>query len=208
MKSKLILAMIVVLFFASCEESEVVVIPVPTTQIIPLKVGNTWKYETITYDSLGLEKNRFVEARSIKAETTLAGEKWFYGSIFPGYITIRSNGLWYKILPFPFSYSDIDGEPGLVIPFPLKVNQSEIGYAGKTYTMLDEDVLITTPAGKFRCYQYRISLRPNTSGPDHNDIYYAAGVGLVKETWSYDFIPGQRLYYQRGEHTLLSYNVH
>lgn len=52
-----------------------------------------------------------------------------------------------------------------------------------TYSLVEKDVQLETPAGSFKCYQYRFSQKPADDVGDIWDYnyYYTEGKGLVAE---------------------------
>jgi len=167
--------------------------------IFPLKVGNTWNYAVILYDSTGMEIQRWNEQRSVTADTVIDGEKWYYVPDVLSYLTSRPDGLWQRIPVSPYlSSSPGLQDPQLFLPFPITVGSSVIARHNETYTLVDDDVEVVVPAGTFSCYEYRVAQLHSNEELHH---FYAPGVGLIRMTWS--FPQGSGAFFQSGERSLV-----
>lgn len=175
---------LIVLMAVSCENVGIPIHPEEATQILPLRVGNHWKYTYVVYDSAGVEKQRWAEQRSVVADTVVDGEVW-YLTDFSSYLANRPDGVWQRMPNWTFTGTFLGLEdPQLFLPFPVSIGSSIKVSSIKTYTLLKRDVEVTVPAGTFSCYHYRMTLPGSIGGIGEYHLFYAPGVGLVKETWS------------------------
>ena len=175
---------LIVTIVVSCENVGIPIRPEETTQILPLRVGNYWKYTYVVYDSAGVEKQRQVEQRSVIADTVVDGEVW-YLTDFSSYLTNRPDGVWQRIPNWTFTGTFLGFlDPQLFLPFPIPLGSSVTVRSIETYTLLRREEEVVVPAGKFSCYHYRMTLPGSIGAIDEYHLFYAPGVGLVKETWS------------------------
>lgn len=210
MKMRLCLVLFLAAVGISCENVGMPVNPEVAIQILPLRVGNQWKYTSIVYDSAGVEKQRWAEQQSVIADTVVDGEVW-YLTDFSSYLTNRLDGVWQMMPNWTFTGISLGlQDPQLLLPFPTPIGSSITVRSIETYTLLKKDVEVTVPAGTFSCYQYRMTLPESLTAVTEYDLFYAPDVGLVKRTWSIrdDPRPYSIISYYSGELLLTEINLH
>jgi len=205
------LLIIISLFMISCADNSTNVETQEQEGIIPLHVGNTWKYEISLYDSVGTLVNTDTEDRKVLSDTLIDGERWFKANFLGLYVSNRSNGLWQRNQRFPYlpdSENKELGEPTFRIPFPVRLNES-IKVGASTYTLIEKDVVVNVPAGTFSCYLFRQNYRTTLGVPEYF-VYYSPEVGLVKEIWEKEYNPSDPKWfsYYSGEKVLKNYKVY
>jgi hypothetical protein len=178
----LAVSLFVLLFaFIACNEDNVIVNPPSETlEIVPLKIGNYWSYQTTTYDTLGNIVNSVVDSFSVVSDTLINGKKYF---IFSTGVLRWNNdaGFWITMSP----------DSLLLYKYPANVGD-EYPY----FKVICKDSLIVSPKGTFKCYGYSGSVAID---------YVSPGVGLVKEEWFKNKLSGVKYLYQKQE--LINYHL-
>lgn len=170
------------LLLIGCKDDNIIVNPpseIP--EIVPLKVGNTWSYQTTVYDTSGNIVSTTVDSFSVIADTIINGQKRF----------IFSTGVirWNNVFGFWITMSP---DSVLFFKYPANVGD-EYGYGLK---VICKDSTIVVPGGAFKCYGYSVNVAID---------YVSPGVGLVKEEWYKDKLSGDKYLYQKQE--LLDYRL-
>lgn len=170
------------LLLMGCKDDNIIVNPpseIP--EIVPLKVGNTWSYQTTVYDTSGNIVSTTVDSFSVVSDTLINGKKYFIFS--SGALRWNNDtGFWITMAP----------DSLLLYKYPANVGD-EYSYSLK---VICKDSSIVVPKGTFKCYGY--------SGLVAID-YVSPGVGLVKEEWYKDKLSGDKYLYQKQE--LLNYRL-
>ncbi len=171
-KALVFAAMMVVLFCsaASVEPQQ------KSGAIMPLSVGNYWKYIQTKYIDDRVES---VDTLTyiVEKDTTIGSDKWSIVKITEGsHKTFRvpfkvdREGLW-VVLTVP----GLKEEPVLMLKYPTTVGDSWLsGYKTKNDTTrtVGMNVRETTPFGEFECIEYHSN--------DNNTLYVKPGIGIVK----------------------------
>jgi hypothetical protein len=173
--------------------------PLDTTVIVPLTVGNRWRYRQTIIGSTIPPTERVVE---VLGDTLLRGQTW---AVINGGISFHEHYPLYT----SFYRRDADGvhEWGNydnqaqwgqgftpLFPYPVKVGDRLHQYLGGG-RVLATDTSITVPAGTFRCYHYRHYMDSGFPGAVDMDFFFAPGVGLIRN----DIYSGLRTVYEREE---------
>jgi hypothetical protein len=184
--------LILSLTIASCKNST----DTPTsTDLIPLKTGNQWIYETTVYNDSGIATKKTIDTTIVGTDFNAQGLMWHFltWNGVGGFLSSRNNGLW--------SYDSSNQKSFLEYQYPTLAGNEYIaeydstsnGF-GKEITVLRIKVistneLVTTAIGKFSCYHYQYDMELTSSHGDVTDvgellqdIYFAPNVGLLKVT--------------------------
>jgi hypothetical protein len=179
---KLLLIFLLIFFtlfiLSSCKKSNNPVSPSDTQQQIwPFKIGNTWDYHVVSFDSTGKVSGYGNTSISVSSDTVAGNETWFKISNNSSgiYYTNRSDGLWIMS----------NGLQTILYKYP--------GNAGDIYHLFadsvsieSKDTLVTTSLKQYNCYLYRIFY----NGKPIEDDYLSPGVGLVAEDYYSSTISG------------------
>ncbi|MGA9292291.1 MAG: hypothetical protein WBV81_06845 [Ignavibacteriaceae bacterium] len=173
MKSLLIFLLISFTLFmlSSCKKSNNPVGPSETQQQIwPLKIGNTWGYHVVIFDSTGKISNYGNTSISISTDTAASNETWYkiYNSSTGVYYTDRSDGLWMMS----------NGLQTILYKYPCNVGDVWHFFADSVI-VASKDTIVNTSLNKYTCYLYRIFY----NGKPVVDDYLSPGVGLVAEDY-------------------------
>lgn len=198
-KSKYILFLSLFILAISCSESTA---PLnykrsQKDEIMPLAVGNYWKYKTISPESL---RNGDVYTLKVDREFINDGKTLFELSqsniYYVGFVSdIRVN----TVTGLETNHYLFEGnkEFELLYKYPAKLGDiypKPINDSIPFYEVLTTSKIITTPAGTFPCYAYRytnrrynIDIKGDTIGYYISEYldYCAVGVGMVKSVKSY-----------------------
>ena len=128
---------------SNCEKNET---EKPQDVIMPLEVGNYWKYILYDFD----DNSESVRVDSISADTLLNGEKWYFLYGTNAFFSNRNNGLWELVGFYPEE---------LLIKYPAKIgdnwNISRPGLPVEINAHLvsvDTRVIINNEI--YECYEY------------------------------------------------------
>ncbi len=148
-------------FFVSCKnENKLVDPPIDTSQIIPLKIGNSWIHQVTQYDTLGNVITTVPETTLVISDTVINGKHAFLfssGDVFWN----DDSGFWMKLY---------QKSPILVYKYPANIGD----YYSNNLTVICKDSLILSPKGSFKCYGYSNSI---------GMFYICPGIGLIKEEY-------------------------
>ena len=133
----------------SCRRDDSGVSSTEGDEIVPLKIGNQWVYENISYDTLGQLITTVLDTVTIAKDTTMSGEQWFrlVGSV--GYsfdVTNRANGYNYFFNGAILQYK-----------YPVALNeryQTFVATPNDTMVVSSLNALTSTPLGTFTAYKY------------------------------------------------------
>ncbi len=143
--------------------------PGPATQIMPLKIGNTWSYSRATFDANGNTVAFDTLTETIVRDTIINNERWYIALLTAGdssrtdLMTNRADGLWGRR----------HDEDFIAINYPMAVGDT-FDQGGLVMTLESDTSSTTVPAGDFTCYKYHLY--------GYNiDIYnyYSPGIGQI-----------------------------
>ena len=180
MKSLLIFLLIcfTLFMFSSCKKNNPVSPLETQQQIWPLKIGNTWGYHVVIFDSTGTVSNYGNTSLSISSDTVAGNETWYkISNNSTGiYYTNRSDGFWIMS----------NGLQTIIYKYPGNAGDMWHFFADSVI-IESKDTLVTTSLNKYTCYLYRIFY----GGKPIEDDYLSPGVGLVAEDYYSSTISGQ-----------------
>lgn len=143
--------------------------------LMPLKIGNTWKYQNLSLDSNGVVMHTDTSMFSIVRDTTIGTEKWYFigtASFAFELLTNRSDGLWYMFL----------GEtPTLFAKYPATIGDGWTGLSGQRVQLAATNVGVTVPAGTYSCNVYTYT--DTTTWRLNTVRYFPLNVGFVRDEW-------------------------
>ena len=147
--------------------------------IMPLAIGNIWVYNNTEFDSLGNILIQDFDTTLITYADTWDGDTIYKVLIrnkpgMAGQLAFhnRSNGLWMGSAGEATTFSYF-----LLIPYPTTLNTHDLLY---TNSLVNDDTLITTPAGTFHSLKYEALVGPQGSyGSGHDISFYSVGKGLI-----------------------------
>ncbi|GBD87654.1 hypothetical protein BMS3Abin03_01588 [bacterium BMS3Abin03] len=182
MKNLLFFLLLLLAAFAGCNKEDNIVTPAAKTlEIVPLKVGNVWSYQTTTYDTSGNIISTSVDSFSIVSDTIINGRKTFILST--GVLRWNNeSGYWVST----------NTDSLLLYKYPANVGDQY----SSDLKVISIDSMIVIPRGTFRCYGYSGSVAID---------YVSPGVGLTKEEWYKNKFNGVKYLYQKQE--LLDYQL-
>jgi hypothetical protein len=171
--------------------------------ILPLSVGNIWKYQVLSYDCSGKVINRDTLIYDVENETVFYSEsvkiinvtdhqKTWNNHLY--YIT-RNDGT--HIIP------DVNRDyySNIYLKFPAKKGESFIGRDDNPVIVLDDDAVCNVTAGAFSCYKYEESIQ---SSGNTCVIYASPGIGVISEEIYFGPITDKKLIMKKD---LLSYSI-
>ncbi|MBK8945748.1 MAG: hypothetical protein IPM32_10845 [Ignavibacteriae bacterium] len=182
--------------FISCSDN---VSPIENDQleIIPLKVGNEWKYETTTSDSTG--KIDFIEydIQSVLKDTIISDIRWYqYNNSNSIWYTNKEDGYWVYKVADPKLITDRDTSH-----IVFKHNYDNVAeYNG--FEVISVDTMIVVPAGNFNCIH--LSWKWNNSNNYllySYEIFLSPGIGQVKWEQVGELSNNQKFIPYKGELT-------
>ncbi|MBO6622664.1 MAG: hypothetical protein JJ892_06515 [Balneola sp.] len=174
----------------------------PSGELVPLAVGNYWKYEStyldVIRDTIRYEVTAKVEVPIGDTSYTAYAANFvpFPPDLEP-YYWLRRNGE-----QGLYSMGGVSGADTLFIneveyKLPSEVGETietpQISYSFDRFefyisdtlsiTLIDDDREIFTPAGKFECFVYNFILSAGDDVEERFDYYlfYSLGIGLVKQ---------------------------
>jgi hypothetical protein len=167
--------------------------PGPTTQIMPLKIGNSWTFSRATFDANGHTVIIDTLTETIVRDTIINNERWYIALLSSGdssrtdLMTNRADGLWGRRYDEAF----------IAINYPMAVGDT-LGDDGLFMTLESDTTSITVPAGDFSCYNYHLF-------GSNIDIYnyYSPGIGqIMLRIFDVEYNP-----YLKNKAELLSYHL-
>lgn len=171
-----------VFIFLNCSKENNPITNYSNDDIIPLAVGNFWKYHYTLHDTVGNIYADFVTSSIIRGDTLIKNIRWYYIDKNDIYFSNLSDG--YYIYD---RYSPDSNKTSLVYKYPCNQND-----AYSSWRVADRDTLITVPAGEFNCilYVYRLETREFF---DYHDVFIKPGVGVIK-TVRYGYVPNHPIF--------------
>lgn len=173
--------------------------------LVPLAIGNQWKYKMTTYDSTGSVINQQSGTRTIDVDTIINGVTWYrYAYDFPGvWNTNKSDGYWQFLeadtlwfrndtswieYKFPTSVGDVYGNPE---------------YPKEVVSVSDR---ISVPAGIFKVIHIKQDLSNNNNASQvYFETYICPGIGFVKSSQTGQKYDGTKYIVYKSE--LESYSI-
>lgn len=183
-----LLGFAIILAINACEHNAQVVTPQPVIELIPLNTGNRWEFRRTFFDPQGAVLTTRLDSIVVKADTAIAGERWFFLSIYKPRPAYRSNENGFLVGVFSENAPAKSGvqykypaQIGELHPFPVAYYAGYDMYLSDTTysaTIISTDTIIAVPAGVYQCYQYRI-FRKNGEGT-YTDEFISPQHGWIK----------------------------
>jgi hypothetical protein len=184
--------LIMLLTFTSCKTDNPVDVNIPSASVLlPLDEGNSWTFMRTVYNPNGSVNYTDTITQKIVKDSSLYGFKWSFESYEQVLYQNDEQGLW-------IFYT----EPRLYYRYPSLPNVHFVQNYD-TVTVVSTDTLITTPAGEFHCYHYRINF-------DNYPInqFICPDLGFVNMEYGYYYSnPPGWVPYLSVRLELLSYNI-
>jgi hypothetical protein len=206
MRNKLTILLLFVVTTIGCKSGTSA--PEENKVILPLAIGNTWQYQTTSYDSNKKVTDVRTDTTLIQDTSQINGEIFYFSraNIFSrtGYKN-ESDGLWVHkegeaMAPYTI----------LFIPYPISVNTVEWQSMPfvSSIVLLNTDTVITVPAGSFHTLQYRHDYLVDSSGHTvYRDIlYYGLNVGLIYA--ERNTISSDEQFHLRAVNALIKYSLY
>jgi len=171
-----------IVFITSCSDDSNPIENNSSKDIIPLAVGNNWKYNFALYDTAGNIYSNFNSTSTIIGDTTTESIKWFYFDKNALYFTVLNDGYHTYDRYKPDSLRN-----NLVYKYPCLVGDK---YSYWEVTKIDTQ--ITVPAGSINSILYSYRLKTSDSF-EYVDVFISPGVGIIK-TIDYGFIPNHPIF--------------
>ena len=148
-------------------------------EIMPLAVGDHWKYAQTLFDTAGNAAATDTDQISVVADSVIQNEHWFsLGSLGTTFITNRATGLW--------EYEQgRDSGPiiYLVYKYPAAAGDSvHVNNSTNSVVVVSADTAIATPIASYHCIEYRAEIQLNELGQLVTYVYdsfFAPNVGEV-----------------------------
>ncbi len=167
-----------------------------STQVFPLKVGNTFISKKEYFD-LQTGKQYLTKIDTVKIlGTQVLGDETFYVTNTNQYLVNRSDGYWLSngavTKTGPALEAKYPGSVGETFPSYTKItNENPPDTVIGTWEILAKDEKVTVPAGTFTCMKYRREARGITTQRLHlqNLSWWSPGFGLIKRE---DYYPSEK----------------
>ncbi|MCX6147207.1 MAG: hypothetical protein NTW25_08150 [Candidatus Kapabacteria bacterium] len=183
-------------------------------EIVPLSIGNYWKYNCVSIDSFN--NNSYSLYESISKDTLIKGNQYY---ILNGMYVIANKDYKYFQICFNdstgFKRVDYDSITYYEALYPSRIGDTFKNRFARYSYVVNNNVKITTKAGTFICYNYQqndtVSVTDNTGqvkGKYHmyTDLYYSVGIGLIKIKFSLLTLD-TKLPFGEGSKELIEYKV-
>ena len=162
------LILLVLLFLFNCSDSTEPTIDEPT-ELIPLKIGNSWDYILTHYDSNGTIINSNEQIDELYKDTVISGITWYaYKEDYISYfyaLSNKSDGVWVY-------FGNIDSSV-LFYKYPTFTGEKHL-----EYEVISLNTEVTTNAGNFKCLHIKYDF--SGDGYTHLEVFIAPGIGKVK----------------------------
>src|SRR5690606_1281271 len=140
------LFIVIALVLNSCDDSTNPIIPPVTdvSELVPLKIGNSWSFKVSTYDTLGAIAWIDTLTFFIKKDTIINNIVWYlqgYEGTIIGQVGFRNDSIGYHV-------SNFEGN-NRTFPYPAEIGKSIGGVIVSA-----KDSIIETSLGKLKCYIY------------------------------------------------------
>ncbi|NNG26989.1 MAG: hypothetical protein HKM87_05650 [Ignavibacteriaceae bacterium] len=175
----IILLHILLIFSCSSEENPIITIATGSDGLIPLKVGNSWTYQSTIYD---LDSNITFQGtylQEVFASVVSENLTWYYidrepeANQYPRY-TNKEDGYYEK------EYETDKVE--LKFKYPCSEGDSYL-YGDHYINVLSTDTIITTTRGDFKCILYRLQfLDPGFPGLRYHiaEWFISPEIGIIR----------------------------
>jgi len=147
-------------------------------EIMPMTVGNWWRYHVERWDTLGRETADYYDSIIIVRDTMIEMESWFVDQL-GGTYSNRPDGLW--------KYAS-DGKAYLLAKYPADVGDTYVGCSPYYYPVMPTvevlalDWQVTVTPGVYSCYRYYMVY--NAYEPTVYYYYFSPDVGMIlRETF-------------------------
>ncbi len=167
-----------------------------SSDLIPLKTGNEWIYQTNSYDRSGNITTTITDTTTISSDLIAQGMTWHYLSPkgIGGFISNRNNGLWsfdtatQKVILL-YEYPSFSGNS-----YVAEYDSVSYNLGGKSIFQISIKIIstneeVSTPAGVFSCYHFQYEADDTQQHGDvtsigiyAQDVYIAPDIGLVMVT--------------------------
>jgi len=214
MKWKLIFSILSLILIFSCKKEKITApeVAVDVGTFLPKSVGTYWVYEVYFVDSLGVDSLLRIDTISILGNEVIEGKTYtkysseqFGDGTHNRYVREDNGFIYNRFDEVKLSYSNLT-DTFDIDSIPL--------FDMYWYTVMEDNVPITVPAGTFNTFEGRyvnttLSGDPATVCGDAEVVFsnwYAEGVGLVKQrTGLLNSIQG--LCYPYFESILIEYHI-
>ncbi|MBX7154979.1 MAG: hypothetical protein U0Y96_06945 [Candidatus Kapaibacterium sp.] len=190
--------------FVSCSDNSINnnTVVTPTKQIIPLRVGNNWKYisknSTNGYDTVFISTTGKLQIGkdtyySISGTTSNNTNGTYIGFCFlggadnnPKYTYVANLEEGYFIGELKDLTKITSFVPRILWLYPAKLNdvylaKFDLGDDNATSVKVFEtQISVTVPAGTFKCIKYGFDLKGRSTGVYDFFIYFAPGIGPIR----------------------------
>jgi hypothetical protein len=205
MRNLALLALAILLVIDGCthESQPVASVPgqVPDPPIMPLKVGNLWKWRQTHFDTLGNTTDVHYDSLYIFRDSVVNGERWYLRNHEGhnwGYSN-RADGLWFRF----FSPNNPTDER-LMYKYPAAVGDAypylDVVVQGPAAYLVTErnitqvtsiGTVISIPAGTFTCQVHQVV--PRDPYGWRMVLFLSPGYGLVKSDYYYVLTTGREV---------------
>jgi hypothetical protein len=179
---KIILALLfltLIFNFISCEDNPTKSNLFPT-EMIPLKMGNSWSYVRTNYDSTGIVEYTENITSTIDKDTLIDELTWYGYSDTPSgiWFTNKSNGYW--VYARWNNGNAIVDTMLLIYKYPAIVGDV-FDFPSFRREVVSTNELITVPAGSYKTIHYSDTFLDSSNYLlDSFEIFVAQGIGLIK----------------------------
>ena len=191
------LVVVSITFSISCEQQATSPSNGPGV-LIPLKVGNSWKNQNISYDSLGNTTFSFVDSVHVYQDTAVGNETWFSLNRYNTALsyTNRSDGYYIHIQDYDSTYKTVYR----ILQYPANVKDSM--FAVDTYvTVVSISDPIAIKGAISNCYHYRWNIPIG-----HVEQWVAPNLGIAKTLYFSRLSSGEE--YVSSKIELISFTLH
>jgi hypothetical protein len=203
MKKLIFISLLVILSLFGCKKNDnnnPTETSITKGVLLPLKVGDQWKYQRTSLDSTGNIITVDTIVCRVEFDTTFLNEKWY--KTFWGFVMNKDDGLW----QYYGSSSNVQGieYSTLQYVYPSSANYSYSPFgANSTITVMSVNESYTTPSQTFQCYHYRL-IYDNTNGYQQ-DYYLSPNIGFIK--WEDGIKSSSGKWYTCTRYELISYEI-
>ncbi len=189
--------LIAAMVLSACTKSNRIVVAPAQPNLVPMSLGNSWAYESITYDSSHSVQSDSTFRVVVNKDTSVLGRHmfdfWDYGlceNVEGGFVRFYSstddNFINYIVL---FRFPPVRGEA-------YKSDTSDV-------VVGSPDSLIVVPSGSFHCAQYRYYCQNSLMA----DYFVCEDVGIIKVVNYFGYQDPQLARRERRIQQLTGYTV-
>lgn len=202
MKKSLILVIFSLIFNNSCSEHSTDGNN-DSKYLIPFKVGNSWEYENIFYDTAGNVMSTSTKTEKIIKDTIMFNMHFYMMYINWGvYLTNKADGVW----EYHISLDSVIINRALIYKYPCKTGDTyhiSLGRPEPDVIIISTNEAVEVESETFNCILYRYQF--DEPDDNHRNFYFAPGVGKIKYE-NYQRTPSGTLYKFREER-LINYQL-